>query len=132
MPYNQLFKIAPDIQIIQSILDAFGLDDIEDVRFFTKDHMTDIGTIEKIYALRNQLKNYYLPCKFNKYTNDLNEKRCITILRQFIKSHEYKCIGLEKSIQGKKTMIYRLLYTNDSYLESPKPKKEASYVLSFE
>ena len=37
MPKNQLFKIVPDLQIIQAILEAFGLDDIEDTRIFTKD-----------------------------------------------------------------------------------------------
>ena len=41
MPKNQLFKIVPDLQIIQAILEAFGLDDIEDTRIFTKEHMKE-------------------------------------------------------------------------------------------
>jgi len=132
MPRNQLFKNVPDLQIIQTILDAFGLDDIEDARLFTKEHMADIDTVQKIINLSDSLKEYYLPCKSKKYLTDLNEKKCITILRQFVKIHHYKCIGMEKSIKGNKTMTYRLIYSNDDYLTSPEAKKNNEYVLSFE
>ena len=132
MPKNQLFKNIPDLQIIQTILDAFGLDNIEDARFFTKEHMTDIDTVQQIIDLSDSLKEYYLPCKSKKYLTDLNEKKCITILRQFIKIHHYKCIGMEKSIKGNKTMTYRLFYSNEDYLKSPETKKNDEYVLSFE
>ena len=132
MPKNQLFKNIPDLQIIQSILSAFGLDDIEDARFFTKDHMVDVDTVQKISNLSDSLKEYYLPCKSKKYLTDLNEKKCITILRQFVKIHHYKCIGMEKSIKGNKTMTYRLIYSNEDYLTSPEAKKKDEYVLSFE
>ena len=132
MPKNQLFKNTPDLQIIQSILGAFGLDNIEDARFFTKEHMTDIDTVQQIIDLSDSLKEYYLPCKSKKYLTDLNEKKCITILRQFVKIHHYKCIGMEKSIKGNKTMTYRLIYSNNDYLTSPEAKKNNEYVLSFE
>ena len=132
MPRNQLFKNIPDLQIIQAILDAFGLDDIEDARFFTKEHMVDVNTVQKITKLSDSLKEYYLPCKSKKYLTELNEKKCITILRQFVKIHHYKCIGMEKSIKGNKTMTYRLIYSNNDYLTSPEAKKKDEYVLSFE
>ena len=132
MPKNQLFKNVPDLQIIQAILDAFGLDDIEDARFFTKEHMVDVATVQKIIELSDTLKEYYIPCKSKKYLKDLNEKKCITILRQFVKIHHYKCIGMEKYIKGNKTMTYRLIYSNNDYLTSPEAKKKDEYILSFE
>jgi len=132
MPKNQLFKIVPDLQIIQAILEAFGLDDIEDTRIFTKEHMKDIDTVQKITDLKDRLEEYYIPCKSKKYLSDLNEKKCITILRQFVKIHHYKCIGMEKSIKGDKTMTYRLFYENEDYLKSPMSKEKQEYVISFE
>ena len=132
MVKNQLFKNIPDLQIIQSILKCFGLDDIEDSRFFTKEHMIDVDTVQKITELSEELKEYYLPCKSKKYLGNLNEKKCITILRQFIKIHHYKCIGMEKSIKAKKTMTYRLFYSDEDYLKSPSAKQDSEYVLSFE
>ena len=130
---NQTFKIIPDGQIVQLILDAFGLDNLEDTRLFTKEHMKDIETVQKIVELSDQLKEYYLPCKSKVYLKNLNEKKCITILRQFVKFHNYKCLSMEKSIKGKKTMTYRLLFTNEDYLKSPTAEEEPQgYVLSFE
>ena len=132
MPKNQLFKIIPDLQIIQSILNAFGLDNLEDTRLFTKEHMKDINTVDQMKELSDKLKEYYLPCKSKKYLTDLTEKKCITILRQFVKIHHYKCIGMEKSIKGNKTMTYRLFYSNEDYLTSPTAPADNEYVLSFE
>ena len=94
--------------------------------------MADIDTVQKINELSDSLKEYYLPCKSKKYLTDLNDKKCITILRQFVKIHHYKCIGMEKSIKGKKMMTYRLIYSNNDYLVSPETKKNEEYVLSFE
>ena len=132
MPKNQLFKIVPDLQIIQSILNAFGLDNLEDTRLFTKEHMKDINTVDQMIELSDKLKEYYLPCKSKKYLINLNEKKCITILRQFAKIHYYKCIGMEKSIKSNKIMTYRLLYSKEDYLKSPQNKDKNDYILSFE
>jgi len=131
MPKNQLFKIIPDENIIQDILEAFGLTNLEDTRLFTKSHMKEIDTVDKINELKEKLTEYYLPCKAKKYLNDLDEKKCITILRQIVKLYHYKCIGLEKSIKGNKTMTYRLLYSKEDFLESPH-SKNTGYILSFE
>jgi hypothetical protein len=132
MPKNQLFKNTPDLQIVQAVLEAFGLDDIEDKRQFTKEHMIDINTVQKLTELSETLKDYYIPCKSKKYLVDLNEKKCITILRQFIKIHHYKCIGMEKSVKGRKMMTYRLIYSEEDFIKNPKSKETNEYILSFE
>lgn len=135
MPKNQLFKINPDYQIIEDILECFGLENLEDNRIFTKEHMIEIRTSSKIIELCDKLKEYYLPCKSKKYIikdDDSNkEKKCITLLRQFIKTHNYNCVGIEKSIEGKKTMTYRLLYNKELYLSTPHVK-DKEYILSFD
>ena len=132
MPKNQLFKNTPDLQIVQSVLEAFGLDNIEDTRLFTKEHMNDINTVEKINDLCEKLKEYYLPCKSKKYLTNLDEKKCITVLRQFVKIHDYKCIGMEKSIKGNKSMTYRLILSKDDFLKTSQTNENQGYVLSFE
>ena len=84
------FKKKPDLKIIQPILETFGLDNLEDDRFFTKEHMKEIKTIENMINLHKNLEEYYLPCKSKIYLASLNEKKVITILRQFVKNHNYK------------------------------------------
>ena len=72
---NQNFKINPDSQIIQSILDTFGLENLEDDRLFTKEHMKEINTVQNIELLKSKLEEYYIPCKSRIYLNGLTEKK---------------------------------------------------------
>ena len=109
MPKNQLFKNIPDLQIVQSVLEAFGLDNIEDTRLFTKEHMQDVETVQKLSELIPTLKEYYIPCKSKKYLTDLNEKKCITILRQFLKTHNYTLFSKEKFVKGEKQLFYQVI-----------------------
>ena len=129
---NQLFRINPDLPIIQSLLEAFGLDELEDTRFFTKQNMIEIETVQKITTLKKTLENYYLPCKSKDYLNQITEKRCITILRQFIKIFNYKCIGIEKSFNGQKNMTYRLIYNDKQQLSPAKLNEKREYIINFD
>ena len=52
---NQLFKINPDFKIINSLLEAFGLSDLEDTRYFTKQNMIDSQTVSKINDFKDTL-----------------------------------------------------------------------------
>ena len=118
---NQNFKNTPDIKFIMTLLETFGLSSLEDDRYFTKEHMKQINTLDKINDLTPQLNDYYLPCKSKIYLKDINEKKAITILRQFVKIYNYKVFSFEKSIHGHKQITYRLMLTTDNYLS---PKKE--------
>jgi len=128
---NQLFKINPDLTIINLLLEIFGLDDLEDTRYFTKQNMIDSNIVAKIKENINIIKGYYLPCK-KKYLYNLTESKCITIFRQFIRSFHYKCIGLEKSIGGIKIMTYRLIYNDKEQLSPTKKEEQRKYIISFD
>ena len=130
MPKNQLFKIKPDSNIVNALLDAFGLDNLEDSRYFTKKNMSDAETLERIIEMREELRSYYLPCKGRIYLESLTEKKCITVFRQFIKPFHCKCMGLEKSVNGHKQMTYRLL-PMDKEQVSPSENEAREYVIDF-
>jgi hypothetical protein len=128
---NQLFKINPDTAIIQSLVEAFGLTDIDDSRYFTRENMTNSQTRDKIVGLSDQLTDFYLPCKAKVYLTDLTDKKCITILRQFIKPLHYQCLGKEKSISGKKQMTYRLSVNERHQQVSSHPEVPREFVIDF-
>ena len=121
MSKDQLFKIIPDIQIIQLLLESFGLKDLQDSRKFTKEYMTEINTVQQITELKDKLNDYYLPCKSKIYLHGINEKRAITILRQFIRVHGYTLISKERYIDGNKMSVYRLIEHDNKSI--PKKKK---------
>lgn len=132
MSKDQLFKIIPDIQIIQLLLESFGLKDLEDTRKFTKEYMTEINTIQQINDLKDKLNDYYLPCKSKIYLHGINEKRAITILRQFIKVHNYSLYSKEKSVNGQKQTYYSLFYNNQTSLSPTKQEEKRKIVLTFD
>ncbi len=130
MPKNQLFKITPDSYIVNALLAAFGLESLEDSRYFTKNNMYESDTLERVIELQDELREYYLPCKARIYLESLTDKKCVTILRQFIKPFHYKCMGLEKSLKGHKQMTYRLL-PMDKEQVSPTANTAREYVIDF-
>lgn len=112
MNKNQLFKKLPPIDLFERLVKIYGLTDINDCRKFTKDHLTKNKTLEKIEGFRDELEEYYLPCKTNKYLTDLDEKKLITILRQIAKVFDYHIISNEKYLNSKKVLQYSLEKTN--------------------
>lgn len=105
---NQLFRIFPDLKITNQIIQFFGLDNINDNHSFTKENLVELNTVEKMNEIIDQIKKYYLPCKM-KYTTEINEKKCITILRQFLKCQNFTLNSKEKYVKGKKYLFYQII-----------------------
>ena len=112
MNKNQLFKKIPPIDLFERLVKIYGLTDINDCRKFTKYHLTKNKTLEKIEGFREELEEYYLPCKTTKYLLDLDEKKLITILRQIAKVFDYHIISNEKYLNSKKVLQYSLEKNN--------------------
>lgn len=106
---NQLFKVSPNIQITDKILENFGIKGLDDNHSFTRENLIDLNTVDNINKMYDELIKYYIPCKGRKYLVDLNEKKCITILRQFLKILNYTLMSKEKYINGKKILFYQVI-----------------------
>ena len=104
---NQLFKIIPKINVLLDIIKCFGLNNLDEKKYFSKDDLSKINSVDKIKHLN--LEKYYLPCKSKIYINNLNNKKIITILRQFLKLYKYKLLSREKYINKKKIIIYYII-----------------------
>jgi hypothetical protein len=104
---NQLFRRNPDRYIISDIMEIFNIKSLNDEEFhFTKQDILNSDIIEKIIELKDKLLIYYIPCKSKVYLENINEKKCITILRQFLKYMEYNLIMKEKYMNGVKNYLY--------------------------
>ena len=131
MVKNQLFRVLPDIEMINSLLEVFGLTSLHDTQIFTKETLKDNQTIDKLNEMKDVLETYYLPCKAKHYIVNIDGKKCITILRQFIKIHGYTLISKERHIDRKKVNVYRLI-ENDKGTTPKKSKGSKNIVISFE
>jgi hypothetical protein len=104
---SQLFRRNPDRYIISDILEIFNIKSLDDEKFFiTKNDILTSNIIDKIIDLKERLEIYYIPCKAKKYLVDIDEKKCITILRQFLKNMNYNLKMKEKYVNGVKNYQY--------------------------
>ena len=131
MPINQLFSKKPNNDILEKLLSCFNLKSLQEEKQFTKKILKNFDTVKKIEKITDDLKEFYIPCKGNKYLTDLNEKKVITILRQVIKCFNYFVFSKEKYIKGEKNITYQIMPINQKEMLRLK-KKDEKYVLSFD
>jgi hypothetical protein len=131
MTINQLFSQKPDEVMISKILECFGLASLEDTKIFTKKDLKETQVLENIDKIKDEISAYYLPCKRAQYLENLNFKKSITLLRQFIKCYDYTCYSKEKYIQGEKYLTYQLMSLDKKNVLKMR-KKDDSMIVSFD
>ena len=124
MVLNQLFNYKPSLELVNKIIQKIGLKDIHDNSTFTTLDIDRHNTIINIKIFENEIKDCYIPCKQQKYVNEINNKTIITILRQFLKLHEYDLHSKEKFINNTKYILYKII----SKKEKDKIKKTKKYI----
>ena len=128
---DQLFKIKPDLNLVNDIIKLYGLSDYKDSDLFTKQNLVDLNTVEKLKEMLPRLTDYYLPCKAKQHLTRIDEKKCITILRQLLKQHNYNILSKEKCIKGEKFNYYQIIEYSNKKINTDKPD-ERPIVLSFD
>ena len=132
MTKNQLFSCVPELTVVDKLLSYFGLEEgINDKNSFNKLNMKELETVKKIDEYKGELRKYYIPCKARVYLDVIDEKKCITILRQFIKTHGYTLVSCDKSINGNKIKLYRLIEIDNSK-QLKKSPSQGEILVSFD
>jgi hypothetical protein len=129
MPINQLFKNMPERSFVITLINLYGIEDFDDDKYFTKKTLEKLNTIEKINDIRDKLSEYYIDCKSKTYLQDITLKRCIVILRQFLRCHGYTLFSKEKFVKGEKQTIYKIVKLDKEVVI---PKKKEKIIVSFE
>ena len=127
MKLNQLFYEIPPIEIIEKLMSAFGLSNMNDTKEFNKNDLISNHTASKIIELIPDLALYYLPCKANIYLTNITEKRSITILSQHLRLYDYRLSRDERIIDGKKDIFYRVQQIKDTKLQINNENNSVSF-----
>ena len=112
MTINQLFKKKPSKELIIEVLNIFGIEDFNDSKQFTRKDLEKLDLCNNLNSLSSKLEEYYLPCKFKIYLQNINIKKSITLLRQLLKLYDYNVKSNEKYIKGEKIIVYQILPKN--------------------
>ena len=129
MPINQLFKNMPDRSFVIRLINLYGIEDFDDDKYFTKKTLETLNTIENLNSIKDKLNEYYIECKSKTYLTDITLKRCIVILRQFLRCHGYTLFSKEKFVKGEKQTIYKIVKLDKEVVV---PKKKEKIIVSFD
>lgn len=124
MVLNQLFIIQPQQDIILKMVKYLGIKDLKDNHEFSILDMNKIDSLKNFKELEHDIKKYYLPCKQKIYLTKWNNKNCITICRQFLKTIDYDISSREKFINNKKYLMYKLITKQEKEQEKIKKVKK--------
>ena len=106
---EQLFKNVPPKDFVEDILKLFIPNGFQDSYYqFSRKMINEKNVIEKLSLLMPQLKNYYMNCKHKKYLENLDPKKCVTILRQLLRLYDYRVVSIEKYHNGQKFLLYKI------------------------
>lgn len=124
MPRDQIYSSQPSDELFQTIIEIFGLTEINVDQSFTRDDLKKRDTLNKLINLIPYLKKCYLPCKARTYLNDLNYKNIITVFRHALKTRGFSVLSREKYCKGSKYIHYRIVnYKKKTPDEVKQPEK---------
>ena len=129
---DQLFKNKPELNLVIEIIRLFGLKNFDDIQLFTKQNMIELNTVEKMKDYIPKLQDFYLPCKSKIYLQDLNERKCINILRQLLKQYNHTLISKEKYIKSIKYNFHQIIQFSNKKIDTNIQDTERKIVLSFD
>ena len=113
---TQLFRKIIPVAILNDIIKIFGLTDVNDNRWFSKETMKLTKTLPKMQEFSKKLSVYYLPCKARNYLVLITDKVCITILRQILREFGYRLETKEQYIKKRKIILYRIVSKDNTVL----------------
>jgi len=106
MKINQLFKaIIPD-ELFEKLYRMFGYTEISEDYMFSKSDLIRLNTVTNMNTIKDELIQYYLPCKAKIYVTNLDLNKCITIFRQVVRLFGIVLVSKQKYIRHKKCTLY--------------------------
>lgn len=117
---NQLFQEYPSEDFIKKMIHLFiGKDTPVNTHYqFSRKMLEDKGVVTELHHMIPELKNYYLKCKHQKYLENIDSKKAITIFRQMIRLCGYTVKSVEKYQNGSKFLLYHMEKLHD--VKSPR------------
>jgi len=97
----KIFRQVPPLELVERILESFGLRTINDKTWFAKPQI-NLPAFEEFLP---ELEPYYMPC-VSATRQPTTQSRAITILRQILREHGSSIKTVEKSTGGKKQAWY--------------------------
>jgi hypothetical protein len=105
----QLFRVLPPRDFIEQFITIFGINNWDEYFFFT---IADVDARRVADQIRDnwleRFREFYFPNKFVKFFTDINTKKAIIILRQLLRTVQYKLRSQDKFKGRQKYILYNI------------------------
>jgi hypothetical protein len=110
---NQLYRAAIPYDLFVKLYRCFGYETLNIEYSFNKLDLEHLDTIKRVGELKDELSQFYIPCKAKLYLSNLNELKCITVFRQVLRLNNISLISKQKYIKHKKVTFYSIKFDSD-------------------
>jgi hypothetical protein len=94
------FRETPPLELVKRFLEEYGIHDIDNATWFTKDQCV----LSKMHDILAELYPYYIPCKGVFIIEEtVSYSLCLKAMRHILRPYGYTLSYIEKSRNGKQT-----------------------------
>lgn len=115
MKINQLFVKKVDEETLGKLMQCYNLAGFHDAHMFSKYDLITFDTVSKLKDIKSEVEPFYLRCKAAVYLENISVKKALTILKQVLRLYDYYLISIEKNINSKKVIYYKLISKEEKY-----------------
>ena len=112
MKINQLFRANVPSDLFIKLHRCFGYEALNQEYMFSKVELDKLDTVNRVNNLKEELCQYYIPCKAKLYLSNMSELKCITVFRQILRLFNINLISRQKYIKHKKITFYSIKFDN--------------------
>lgn len=106
MKIHQLFRANVPNELFIKICASFGYSPSMPEYTFCKVDLERLCTVDRVNEHKDELCQYYIPCKAKLYLTNITLSKCITVFRQILRLNNMVLISFQKYIKHKKTTFY--------------------------
>lgn len=110
MKINQLFRSNVPSDLFSKIYKSFGYETLNIEYMFSKIELDRLDTVGKLNELKDELAQYYIPCKAKMYLSNFTQLKCITVFRQILRLNHISLISRQRYIKNRKMTFYSIRF----------------------
>jgi hypothetical protein len=115
---NSLFTERVPRELVEDYVRLLGLTGTKDSRDFTKYDLMRVQAVAEYQrsSVETRLREYYMACKADLYVmgSSMTHYKMITVLRQLLRLFDLTLTCRERNVGNRKTMVYRIVRTEDA------------------
>lgn len=110
MTIQQLFAKKPTDDVIKDLLLMTKFGSLHNSKEVSKTDLEKPEVVKQYDLYKVNLKPFYIACKYKKHVEvPTTHKTIITVLRQLVRTRQFKIVSKQKYIDGNRVYVYNIM-----------------------